>query len=645
MSTTFQINPYLELKLEKGRTNIYVDGILFDYCKYLFLSIPTEEVDLYSDIESIDEVAQYLDNSLEPFVEKMINTKLPSHVEFWGHCSNLQAWYENNYNTNLIHNNLGFPLLKELTNAGDPQTKKVFKEEISTRLQSRYMPVIIYLLEEGYLEYLTYDEIASIGFDRIDTFFTLAQEYYENGFLEGVNLESMLSYVKTLTPRTAGEWSKKANLYKILEMPEEMYDCYRRGVKQFPNDLTLLTKLLPLEHERKNNKNVMNIARKLIRLDPEEPIFWVSLGLSYKDHSNYSKAIDCLQKALVLDPDNVDHLVYLINIHEITDGIEVSMSVVKDALEKFHDNIEACKKIADECYDGANAELAYKRVLYLNPYDIDSWMRLAKINRDIEKYLHARRYAKKYIEICEKCAYDELLPDAYSLLGKIYVNNSCLRRGLECYKLASAFDPENADAWEGQANIFNLLGEKRGEEVCRKKVEAIKRAEEPPDTLTLEKVGKKLFGRFSEEEFDEFFGELDRDAERERMLEFFKDIREDDEYILHIHGKQGDDLAMLLGLYSHDAKMAFSSWAEDLKGYAKWINNLLDMFEEKELTVTHAEGNIIALEGYKEALENAVRQKMLLKKDFLLELNNSEEERTINFKEDDEFANSYGVDK
>lgn len=62
--------------------------------------------------------------------------------EFWGHCSNLQAWVENNYDTRLLHSNIAFPLLKKLTEAGDPNTNKVFKEEIARRFESGFMPVI-----------------------------------------------------------------------------------------------------------------------------------------------------------------------------------------------------------------------------------------------------------------------------------------------------------------------------------------------------------------------------------------------------------------------------------------------------------------------------------------------------------------------
>ena len=97
-----------------------------------------------------------MDRSLE--TTKSDNDISPE-AEFWGHCSNLQAWYENDYDTRLLHRNLAFPLLKALTDAGDPLAKKVFKEEIAMRLESGYPTVVRYLVDQGYLQYLTNEEL------------------------------------------------------------------------------------------------------------------------------------------------------------------------------------------------------------------------------------------------------------------------------------------------------------------------------------------------------------------------------------------------------------------------------------------------------------------------------------------------------
>jgi small GTP-binding protein len=152
-----KINDYITLKLEKDRTNIYVGGKLFHQCKYLLLDIPIDKIREYDELNSIDEAAERLDSSMERQI--LPKSYLTPETEFWGHCSNIQAWYENNYTTNLLHRNLAFPLLKALVNAGDPLAEKVFKEEIAIRFESGYPSVVLYLIKQGYLDYLNEEEL------------------------------------------------------------------------------------------------------------------------------------------------------------------------------------------------------------------------------------------------------------------------------------------------------------------------------------------------------------------------------------------------------------------------------------------------------------------------------------------------------
>jgi hypothetical protein len=82
--------------------------------------------------------------------------------EFWGHCSNIQAWVKFDYDTRILHRNLAFPLLRALATAGDPKAIKVFKKEIALRLESGYPSVVLYLLNQRYLEYLDEEELDTV---------------------------------------------------------------------------------------------------------------------------------------------------------------------------------------------------------------------------------------------------------------------------------------------------------------------------------------------------------------------------------------------------------------------------------------------------------------------------------------------------
>ena len=167
----FKVNELITVKLENDKTVIYVANDRSWHCKYLLLSIPIEQISCFDEIESIDEAAELLDKRLEPeyyeisedndneFIQKEL---IPPHVEFWANCSNLQVWAENEYNTQLLHSNLAFPLLRKLYFSNDPIAKKVFKKEIAKRLESGFPPVVEFLVLQKYLDYLNEDEFNSV---------------------------------------------------------------------------------------------------------------------------------------------------------------------------------------------------------------------------------------------------------------------------------------------------------------------------------------------------------------------------------------------------------------------------------------------------------------------------------------------------
>ncbi|MFW9878297.1 MAG: hypothetical protein ACFFG0_34885 [Candidatus Thorarchaeota archaeon] len=165
----FKVNKHILLRLERKNTILYINGKRFIYCKRLVIIIPETDIERYDGIESIDEVSDLYDHYLidnEMYKKKNGELHLSPHsydilpeTEFWGHCSNIQAWVELNYDTRILHSNLAFPLLKELTKAGDPVAQRVFKEEIAKRISSGYFPTIKYLISEGYLFFLTDEEL------------------------------------------------------------------------------------------------------------------------------------------------------------------------------------------------------------------------------------------------------------------------------------------------------------------------------------------------------------------------------------------------------------------------------------------------------------------------------------------------------
>ena len=164
----YELNEFLSLRLERGRTSLYVNGKRFHQCMQLVLNVPKANPGLFEGVESIDEIVDIIE---EQGGNRFRREPIPEEEEFWGHCSNLQAWISHDYDTRVLHRSFAFPLLRELTKLGDPKAKKVYKDEIVYRFKHGNFNIITFLLEQGYLKALTHEELevlfSDFDFDRI----------------------------------------------------------------------------------------------------------------------------------------------------------------------------------------------------------------------------------------------------------------------------------------------------------------------------------------------------------------------------------------------------------------------------------------------------------------------------------------------
>lgn len=205
----FKVNEFITLKFKDNKTYIYVKGELFRQCKFLMLNIHVEEVSSFDDIESIDEVVEKLDSSMERRGRHQL--EIPAETEFWGHCSNMQVWAENSYNTRLLHRNIAFPLLKKLTEKGDKLAISAFKEEIAKRLLSGSPIVFEYLRRQNYFSYLNKKEFRALLTNR--PFRKIIMEKFFSVFSI---LESFANQGSTLAKKII--WKKSLKLFKEGEI-------------------------------------------------------------------------------------------------------------------------------------------------------------------------------------------------------------------------------------------------------------------------------------------------------------------------------------------------------------------------------------------------------------------------------------------
>ncbi len=234
----YQINDYLVLKLENKTTTIYVDGKQFIQCKFLLLNISSDKVRDFDDIESIDEAAERLNHDLE--YQNKIRIKIPPEIEFWAHCSNLQVWAEYDYNPRLLHSNLAYPLLKAITDAGDPIAKEKFKQETKLRFESLNFSTQQYLIENGYLNYFNKEERNELFKLILDENVWINCGYnYLNANKKTKALESFL-HARNINPINLNALLGIAQLYVQTKQYDRALQIYNEILEYYPENMKAL---------------------------------------------------------------------------------------------------------------------------------------------------------------------------------------------------------------------------------------------------------------------------------------------------------------------------------------------------------------------------------------------------------------------
>ena len=239
-----EINEFLVLKLEEGKTQIYINGKKFRQCKRLAINIPKQSIPIYDTIDSIDEAADlyqkylYQNKIVEGDNVRVLRDEIHDitpEQEFWGHCSNLQAWYEHNYDTRLIHSNLAFPLLKALVEAGDPDAKRVFKTEVAERFESGYPNAITSIFESRLFDYFSLEEKKQLfqhNFPVILMYIEKVSKHYTNMFpyifeerlVDYLNPEEKTQLMQLNYPLIL-KWIQKMS--KSRYFPKKMLDSFK----------------------------------------------------------------------------------------------------------------------------------------------------------------------------------------------------------------------------------------------------------------------------------------------------------------------------------------------------------------------------------------------------------------------------------
>ena len=331
----YRINEFLELRLEGDDTIIYVSGEPFEQCKYLLLNVP---MDRLHDFDSIDQAQEYLEDDLEAELTPE-EVGLEPEEEFHAHCSNLQVWYENDYDTTLLHRNLAFPLLKVLVESGDKKAEKIFKEEIRERFKSLYPPVQSYLIQEGYLNYFEKDEI--INLLNLISNGQVWEEIAESCEIQKQYLGAIeaLKRALHLDPINYKTLLKLAETYLKIGDNQLAISTYKNLLELYPYKNALKTSIGECYMKAGDTTNAKKMFMEALKMNQCDYYTWELLGRIFRTEGKINKAIQAFKLSVQFYPYTIDPWIEisLLYVHKIKPSLAVKN--LKKALEYNPENV------------------------------------------------------------------------------------------------------------------------------------------------------------------------------------------------------------------------------------------------------------------------------------------------------------------
>ncbi len=276
---SFTINSYLTLKLENRRTIIHINGKRFIHCKKLLFNFKIEDLKKINKMDKFENLIEY---SKDKDQSNTSNFEVTPKQEFWAHCSNLQTWYDNHYEPDLIHYNLSFPLLRELFEAGDQTAGRVFKEHIAKKYESGNPTVRNFLINESYLSYLSKEMFwTTINLDVEEEQKLMLQELEKK-----INRRLvLLNEFKVLINEVPGFILRKRKVVGLV-----LYEC---GLERVPPIIGKLKTLEKLDLSWNKIEQVSDVIGSLILLK--------ELRLTHNNIEEISESIGNLVSLQILD--------------------------------------------------------------------------------------------------------------------------------------------------------------------------------------------------------------------------------------------------------------------------------------------------------------------------------------------------------
>lgn len=215
------------------------------------------------------------------------------------------------------------------------------------------------------------------------------------------------------------------------------------------NDILKAEKLYYEAVEALTRSNPAKAQAKLeeaVTLNPQDPLIFEALGVTYKILDTPSQALEAFQKVLALNPECLSAYKQMVQIYlsleEENKALELLLQWEKTArrlLEQDVEDLDHARSLAECLFTMDEVDEAvtiYHQIIEANPYDLDSYLGLADIFFETAAY-------EEVEGVCTKAL--EFFPDNASLhltLGLSYNYRNLIARAIKELTVAYDLNPD-----------------------------------------------------------------------------------------------------------------------------------------------------------------------------------------------------------
>lgn len=241
---------------------------------------------------------------------------------------------------------------------------------------------------------------------------------------------------------------------------EEALQLYQQELEQHPDHSDTLYLCGVIYGQQKSYHQAIECIEKAIQLNPQQPIYFYNLANSYKAINEFETAIIHYKKALALNPEYGEVYYQLGKLLKDMDFFGDARQFLTQAIHYKPEEYRAhyhLGEIAQERQNFQQAILAYQKVLELKPKHTDTHCNLGLTYQNLGEMTQAIAH---YQEALKGELSTQTRASLGNNLGNIYRERGEVKLAVACYQQALKAEPDFVDAIHNLGCLLDKYGER-----------------------------------------------------------------------------------------------------------------------------------------------------------------------------------------